>query len=344
MIGNYNYIKNIIQEVSSSKEDSNSISILRIRNNSIYNPKYKIISSNKKKKIESNLDIIFSPKLTNEKSSFLKEKISNNLSCENNDINLSKIEGNEIDINTIINYNQALEYFYNLEFSKLKKLIKVEDFQEENCCKKFFICGKKTLKLNSELIKEREIIFCITKIPYNENNNIHFNILTTINNFLIEENYFLNNKIYYEKNDFTKNLLNNLRKVGMYGLLQILYFQENYSQFFKILYHFFVNNNFEYLFYISLINLVKICLNCLKNGSLIPICNRKKCVLNVINNFFLGLASQFYLQLHLNIKNKKKLKSEFIYGQIDDLQKLGDKTPNYILSKKFLIDKFNNIN
>ena len=190
MKGNYNLIKNIIQEVSSSKEDSNSISILHIRNNSIYYPEYKINSNKKKKKIESNLDINFIPKINNETSSFLTEKKLNYPLYENNDINSSEIEGNEIDINTIINYKQALEYFYNLDFSKVKKLIKVEDFKEENCCLNLLICGKKKLKLNSELTKEREIIFCITKIPYNENNNIHYDILTTIYNFLTERKLF----------------------------------------------------------------------------------------------------------------------------------------------------------
>ena len=339
MKSSYNYVINIIQEESSSKEDSNSISKLRIRNNSIYYPEYKINSDNKKK-IEPNFDSIFSPK-KNEKSAFLKEKILNNSSFENNDINLSEIEGNEIDINTIINYNQALEYFYNLDFSKEKKLIKLEDFQDDNCCKKFFICGKKKLKLNSDLIKEREIIFCITKIPYNENNNIHFNIFTTIYNFLTEESYFLNNETHYQKIGFRKNSFNDLKNVGMFAFLEILYFKENYSQFFKILYNIFLKNNFEWLFCISLINLVKICLNCLKNGSLISICNRKNSVLNVMNDFFLGLVSQFYLLLDFNIKNqKKKLKVEFIYSQFDNLQKLGNKTPNYILSRKYLIENY----
>ena len=344
MKGNCNWIKNIIQEVSSSKEDSNSISILHIRNNSIYYPEYKINSNKKKKKIEQNLDTNFTPKINNEASSFLTKKMLNHSLYENNDINSSEIEGNKIDINTIINYKQALEYFYNLDFSKVKKLIKVEDFKEENCCQNLLICGKKKLKLNSELTKEREIIFCITKIPYNENNNIHYDILTTIYNFLTEENYFLGCKNYYEKICFSKNFLDDLRRVDMYVLLQILYFKDNYSQFFKILFDFFVKNNCEGLFCISLINLVKISLNCLKKGSLIPICNRKQCVLNVINDFFLGLVSQFYLQLHLNIKNKKKLTANFIYHQIDYLQKLGYKTPNYVLSKKFLIEKYEDIN
>ena len=49
MKSSYNYVINIIQEESSSKEDSNSISKLRIRNNSIYYPEYKINSDNKKK-------------------------------------------------------------------------------------------------------------------------------------------------------------------------------------------------------------------------------------------------------------------------------------------------------
>ena len=42
-----------------------------------------------------------------------------------------------------------------------------------------------------------------------------------------------------------------------------------------------------------------------------------------MNDFFLGLVSQFYLLLDFNIKNqKKKLKVEFIYSQFDNLQKL----------------------
>ena len=73
---------------------------------------------------------------------------------------------------------------------------------------------------------------------------------------------------------------------------------------------------------------------------MIPICNRRENVINVVNDFFCGLVYQFFL--YLEIPEEQKLTAEFISIQIDNLKKLGNKTPNFILSKKNYLDNFNN--
>ena len=158
MKGN-NYIKNIIYEEPSSQEKSNTNSILKKKNSL-----EKIIITSKtnnnieKRKYITNNDINLDNIYLNEETSFLKKGILNNSSYENNEIKLSEIDNDEIlNGNSTINYKQAYQYFCNVDLSLEKKLIIVEDFPEEKCCKKFFVCSNK-LKLNSNLIKERERI------------------------------------------------------------------------------------------------------------------------------------------------------------------------------------------
>ena len=347
MKGNNNYIKNIIYEEPSSQEISNTNPIVITKKNSM--EKIVIPSTNnndiqKQKSIKNltnndlNLDNIY----LNEETSFLKKGILNNSSYENNEISLSEIDNGDIlNGNTTINYKQAYQYFCNIDYSLEKKKIVVEDFKEEKCCKKFFVCDcSNKLKLNSNLTKERERIFCIAKIIYNDNKEIHYYILTTIYRFLTGENNCNKKGKHWEKIGFQdKDPINDLRSVGMFGPLQILYLKDLYSNFLKNLFSYLLKYNCEWLFIGSLLNLTKITLDCLRNGTLIPICNRKESVIDVVNDFFCGLVYKFYLLLE--IPEEQKLTAEFISIQIDNLKKLGNKTPNLILSKKNVLDKYN---
>ncbi len=310
-----NYISNVIYE--ESNEDSNSISKLNLKKNKIPN---KHLSN------EGDLQNIFS----REETYFLKKESSNNSSFENSEMNLSEID----EINIIVNYNQVIEYFSNLKYSNKKKFLSYDNLEKENCCSSFFICGKEKLKLNPNLKKEKENIICFSKILYNENNNIHYNILTTIYNFLTESNFCPK-----KGNHWLKIGLNLNYDLKMFCLIQILFLKDYYSNFLKNLFSYLLKYNCEWLFISSLLNLTKITLDCLRNGTLIPICNRRENVINVVNDFFCGLVYQFYL--FLEIPEEQKLTAEFISIQIDNLKKLGNKTPNLILSKKNDLDNYN---
>ena len=311
-----NYISNVIYE--ESNEDSNSISKLNLKKNKIPN---KHLSN------EDNCQNIFSK----EETYFLKKESLNNSSFENSEMNLSEID----EINIIVNYNQVIEYFSNLNFSNKKKFLSYDNLEQEKCCSNFFICGKEKLKLNPNLKKEKEKIICFSQILYNENDNIHYNILTTIYNFLTETNFCPKKGNHWLKIGLKLNY-----DLKMFSLIQILFLKDYHSVFFKNLFLFFKQNNFEYLFLFSLLNLSEITLNCLKNGSLIKICNRKNNVMNVINEFFCCLVYQFYLLL--NIKDNKKLNFQFLNDQINNLKKLGNRTPNFIFSKKTYLEKYKN--
>ena len=265
-----NCISNVIYE--ESNEDSNSISKLNLKKNKI---------PNKHLRNEDNCQNSFSK----EETYFLKKESLNNSSFENSEMNLSEID----EINIIVNYNQVIEYFSNLNFSNKKNFLSYDNLEQEKCCSNFFICGKEKSKLNPNLKKEKEKIICFSKILYNENDNIHYNILTTIYNFLTETNFCPKKGNHWLKIGLKLNY-----DLKMFCLIQILFLKDYYSVFFKNLFLFFKQNNFEYLFLFSLLNLSEITLNCLKNGSL-------------INN---------------------------------NLKKLGNRTPNFIYSKKSYLEQY----
>ena len=134
--------------------------------------------------------------------------------------------------------------------------------------------------------------------------------------------------------------MNDLRSVGMFGPLQILFLIENYSNFLLKFYKYLLKFKCEWLFVISLLNLTKITLDNLRNGNLIHVCNRRNQVLNVVNDFYCGLIYQF--STYLDLPKEEKLTAEFISNQIENLKKMGNKIPNYILSKKSSLDDYKN--
>ena len=340
MKGHKKYISNVIYEEPSSQEISNSH--LKEKKNSFSSSEHikKSPFKERQKKNDINFNTIFPIKNEEEETLFLKQGILNNSSYENNEISLSEIDGGFIEGNTTITYNQAYKYFCNIDYSMEKKIIVVEDFKDENCCSKILICGNK-LRLNSNLKKERELIFCIAKIIYNENKDIHYYILTTIYSFLTGENICPKKGNHWEKIGFQdEDPMNDLRSVGMFGPLQILFLIENYSNFLLKFYKYLLKFKCEWLFVISLLNLTKITLDNLRNGNLIHVCNRRNQVLNVVNDFYCGLIYQF--STYLDLPKEEKLTAEFISNQIENLKKMGNKIPNYILSKKSSLDDYKN--
>ena len=234
-----------------------------------------------------------------------------------------------------IKYITAQNYFYNLDYSKEKKLIKKEEYtQQKSFIKKCLCCFSKN-ELKQRLHQEREIIFCISKLIYDDNIKENFQILSTIYKFLTNKNICPKIGEHWEKIGFQSiNPKDDLDKVGMLGPLQILFLIEKYSNFTFNFYQYLFINKCEWLFCSILFNLTFTILNILKKGKINSSCNKRENVFPVINDLFCGMNYKLFNLIKNNNKNNDALTAEFISNNVDKVIKLTLEVPNTFLNQE----------
>jgi hypothetical protein len=182
-----------------------------------------------------------------------------------------------------------------MDLSQEKALIVTTDFTKYNCFKRMYLKCKKNLVLNSELNGEREFVFAIAKIPLNYNNEYHIRIIKTIYKFLTEATdcevigeHWLD--IGFQDSD----IKNDLRSIGMFGLIQLLSFIDRFLIYVKEVLYLPQKENNNFPLAIISLNLTHITLGLLRQGYLIKYCNYRMSVVNTLNEFYYGLFSYFY--------------------------------------------------
>ena len=102
--------------------------------------------------------------------------------------------------------------FWKNMYSKKKSFIK-------RICDCFFN------RIPQKIKTEKNLISCITKVKYDENNDIHYKMLSSIYCFFTDEKECPKSGKHWEKIGFqSKTPLSDLRSVGMLAPLQMLYF------------------------------------------------------------------------------------------------------------------------
>ena len=267
----------------------------------------------------------------NEKINSLKEK----------DIYLNNNTNEEI---ILIKYKTAQRYLYNLDYSKEKILIKREEYiQKKSLIKKYLCCFSKN-DLKQRLHQEREIIFCISKLTYDDNIKENFQILSSIYQFLTNKNTCPKIGEHWENIGFQNiNPKNDLDKIGMLGPLQILFLIEKYSNFSNNFYQYLYINKCEWLFCSILFNLTYNILNILKKGKINSSCNKRENVFPVINDLFCGMNYKLFNLIKNNNKNNDALTAEFISNIVDKVIKLTYQIPNTFLNQEMQdLEKYEN--
>ena len=267
----------------------------------------------------------------NEKINSLKEK----------DIYLNNNTNEEI---ILIKYKTAQRYLYNLDYSKEKILIKREEYiQKKSLIKKYLCCFSKN-DLKQRLHQEREIIFCISKLTYDDNIKENFQILSSIYQFLTNKNTCPKIGEHWENIGFQNiNPKNDLDKIGMLGPLQILFLIEKYSNFSNNFYQYLYINKCEWLFCSILFNLTYNILNILKKGKINSSCNKRENVFPVINDLFCAMNYKLFNLIKNNNKNNDALTAEFISNIVDKVIKLTYQIPNTFLNQEMQdLEKYEN--
>ena len=230
------------------------------------------------------------------------------------------IDDDYSDTNETINFKTAYSYFSSFEYKEEQEIIDNE--LSLNRKKKSFIskiCECFLNKLPQNIKKEKNLICCITKVPYDDDNEIHFKILKSIYIFFTSEKECPKKGNHWEKIGFqSKTPKSDLRSVGMLASIQILYFLCAYPSFSINLYKLFKYKNCEWLFAVTLINITQICYHLLRDDLLDNFFIKKNNVISVINELYVGIL--YSLNQYLE-ENKENLTAEYVGESIEKIRK-----------------------
>jgi hypothetical protein len=175
--------------------------------------------------------------------------------------NMTKIIIDDGYNNGTINFKTAFSYFSSCEYKEEQDIIDKEKNMYSK--KKSFIkriCDCFFNRIPQKIKTDKNLISCITKVKYDENNDIHYKMLSSIYSFFTDEKECPKSGKHWEKIGFqSKTPLSDLRSVGMLAPLQMLYFLCAFPSFSLSVYKLFCSKDAEWLFAVTLINITQIC-------------------------------------------------------------------------------------
>ena len=214
----------------------------------------------------------------------------------------------------LITYNEAYNYFQSLLYTN--------QYTEEKSG--FCSCSSGKIKKKKNFIKN------ISRIKYDENNNIHFRILFTIYYFFTKRNCEKEGEHWQDIGFQSDTPGTDLITVGMFGPLQILYGIDYYPHFYTELFKYLLMRKCELFFASNLLSCSKFSLNILERGILDNIVNDNDNLLNVLNEIYVGMSYDYNNNIQM-YGNSNILTIEFIVKIIQAISEKRTQT-NYFLT------------
>ena len=226
-----------------------------------------------------------------------------------------------------ISFKSAFLYFQKKDLKKEQEIVnKEKKFGKKNCCEKICSCFY-FIQIPHQMKLQKNLIQCISKVKYDENDEIHFKILQSIYMFFTREKGCAKKGTHWEKIGFQSDTPEtDLRATGMMSPLQILYLLCYFPKFSIEFYDFFLKEKCEWLFAVSLINISYIDIVLLKENKMDKYFDRKNNkeneVIKVFNESYIGMV----VELNNEIRKKvKKLTAEYISECIEKIRKNSNK-------------------
>ena len=183
-----------------------------------------------------------------------------------------------------ITYKAAYIHLSSLDLSNEKAIIKRTDYSHMNIIKKLCLQCTGKLKLDISLLEERDIILSLMKTKLTISDNYHYSMLYSIYKHLTGSG-----NIHWEKIGFQSiNPADDVRGAGILGVLQALYFVENYKGVAAEYYSTSRDQNYNYPFICTLFQFTALSADCLREGRIISVSNRLKSVEKAFNDLYAG--------------------------------------------------------
>ncbi|EAR85347.1 ELMO/CED-12 family protein (macronuclear) [Tetrahymena thermophila SB210] len=217
----------------------------------------------------------------------------------------------------LINFIDAWSDFKKQNLSEYKKQI-VTSTQDKKSFSVFeflnSFCGVINPNISSvELLNERDQIFALAKLQFDDEQPLHFQILYSI--FCNLTNNYNCPRIgsHWEQIGFQgKNPGTDLRGAGMLGLLQILAFVSHYKDYIIDVLKYSHDPIHNFPLSITLINVTDIVLQACREQKLNSLINKEKSVISVFNNFY--FATFYFLFSQYKAK-------QYTVNRFDELKK-----------------------
>lgn len=199
----------------------------------------------------------------------------------------------------MISFNEAWRQVKGLNLSKERAQI-VTDSSQSFLSKIFGACF--AARLPTPLLAERDQIMSFAKVQFNDQEDLHFKMLSTIYKVLTGTTQAPNRiGSHWETIGFQgSDPATDLRGVGMLGILQILAYVTFHKEFMQKVFEYLRNPSVEFPLCACLLGVTKIVLQTLRDQKLNTLISMQKSVINVVNNYYFAVFFRFFMYYKLN--------------------------------------------
>eukprot|EP00744_Colponema_vietnamica_P011157 GILI01015699.1.p1 GENE.GILI01015699.1~~GILI01015699.1.p1 ORF type:complete len:290 (+),score=89.20 GILI01015699.1:779-1648(+) len=201
----------------------------------------------------------------------------------------------EASLQTPITFKQAWIHFKTLPLTEQKALITAEADNTVEC---YCACGSISMNRlrHSFLEAERDQIFAIAKLDFDDSDSVHHRVLQTIFKRLT------GNQVdcprygkHWELIGFQgEDPVTDLRGLGMLGPLLMLAFLNEHEDMCKQIHRISRDEIQNFPFAATAINMAKVTIEALREGRLHQLCNRRSEVMTSVVSFFMGTYYDWY--------------------------------------------------
>eukprot|EP00241_Pyramimonas_parkeae_P003356 CAMPEP_0114244054 /NCGR_PEP_ID=MMETSP0058-20121206/11127_1 /TAXON_ID=36894 /ORGANISM="Pyramimonas parkeae, CCMP726" /LENGTH=712 /DNA_ID=CAMNT_0001356953 /DNA_START=355 /DNA_END=2493 /DNA_ORIENTATION=- len=195
-----------------------------------------------------------------------------------------------------VSYKSAAKFFETVDISMYLSVLEVEDTSHQGWWLKLFRClGPPALK--GELAAQRERVFGLAKIQFDDDEPMHFRVLQSIfKKFTGAQGQIPRYGAHWEDVGFQgSDPATDLRSCGMLGLMQLLYLHHHHKKNAEHIYMLSRDAVQEFPMAPLSINITRITLQALRRGLLSTEIKKRKDVSSVVSEYYVGGFYQFYL-------------------------------------------------
>ncbi|XP_021960998.1 ELMO domain-containing protein 3 isoform X2 [Folsomia candida] len=198
-----------------------------------------------------------------------------------------------------INFSEAWSYFQTCDLSTYRQQ-RIEDRRPSNgklrCKLQNLVVG--AIPLVSALIPERDLIFSITSCPMINESSVHRRVLQSIYVFMTKKPACPRYGNHWEEIGFQgQDPASDLRGVGMFGALQMLYLsssQETKETLAPEIFELSRHPIHQFPLAVLSLNVTKMTLDAFRDGLLNRFCHKEGSAIFVVNQFYLAIMYRIY--------------------------------------------------
>lgn len=207
-----------------------------------------------------------------------------------------------------LTYDDVVSHFMSLDLTEQKKKIITDDSRSKGMFSSFFSMFFSS-SLSNKLIPERDSIFAIALIPFDNANAMHLRILQNV--FMILQDVSTECSRFgshWEEIGFQgDDPATDLRGVGMFGVIQLFYLVKNHQEFAKKMHKLSRDERQYFPFSVVSLNFTKVTLQTMRSGILANKLNKRGAILPVLNELLIGM----YYELYIHWKQGHRTISDF---------------------------------